>query len=818
MNQKEKAATGAGSGQKTLAGTLGKQIEYIDFTNKCQAIVLQAVQMADKGLSVLPVEPKLKKPLEAWKHLQNTPLTPHQLSEKKLQGIALICGKVSNHLEAIDFDGKGIWFEPWEKLVEAEAPGLTKKLLRQNTQSGGDHIIYRCPGLEIPGNLKLASDKIPVDGPGEHEYQGKKYKAYQEAGQYFIYPCMIETRGEGGYFLVAPTPGYQNITGHSFFSIPEITPREREILFKAAKALNKRVEPAREPRHCSEPDDRPGDLYNAKNDIPRNLLEKHGWTRVRDNKLFEYWTRPGKDRGVSASVIDGKLFYVFSSNAAPFEPEQTYTPFQVLTLLEYGGDFEAAAKDLRGQGYYSQDYTVSTPPEKPAEKQAWTFAREILPRTSYPWDILPETIANSLNALARSCATDTAPLPGVALAMIAAAMGRKIAISPKVGWIEPVILWPIDIRDSGEGKTPPTWLLAKVLRRVQEQVHKTYQQKLKEWQDQPPKKRGKPPEPPRGYLVTDLTLEGLRTELEEHPTGGIIALLNEASTLISGQNQYKQKGTDREAWLTLHDGHPARVVRAGRTVFIAGARVQVVGGIQPEIFKRVFGGDEGQYLADGTVFRCLFTYSPADHHLLTADGWSDADRGPWENVLQAALEWADRADSTIRLTHEAQEIFFSWRNELDMQKTRLPREIKGFLPKSYGYALRLAAAIDCLHQFEQGQEPRPLLDTQGIERGIKAAMFYLGQAVDAIRLILGDELIIDPVQAKILEALEAGHKTATEIYTDVFHRNRTSKEIQEALNQLLEREQITETREGTPGRTKNIFSLGIKKVKKVKKP
>ncbi len=173
---------------------------------------------------------------------------------------------------------------------------------------------------------------------------------------------------------------------------------------------------------------------------------------------------------------------------------------------------------------------------------------------------------------------------------------------------------------------------------------------------------------------------------------------------------------------------------------------------------------------------------------------------------------------TIRLDQQAQQMFFDWRNGLDREKTRLPKEIRGFLPKAYGNALRLAAAIHCLHQFNQGQAPRPVLDAQGMERGIKAAMFYLGQSVDAIRLILGDDLIIDTIQARILEALKDGPKTTTELYTDVFHRSRTSKEIQEALNQLIESEQITETREETPGRTKTIYSLATKSTKRTLSP
>jgi DNA-binding PadR family transcriptional regulator len=310
-----------------------------------------------------------------------------------------------------------------------------------------------------------------------------------------------------------------------------------------------------------------------------------------------------------------------------------------------------------------------------------------------------------------------------------------------------------------------------------------------------------------------MTLEGLRAEMKDHPTGGIIAILNEASALINTQNQYKQKGTDRESLLKLHDGDDARVSRVAGSLLIRDARFQVMGGIQPSIFKKVFGGDEGQYIADGTIFRGLYTYDQVMHHPLTLESWDSAYREAWENTLKAAMQWADNVEQphTIRLDGEAQDLFLGWRNDLDRKKTSLPPGIRGFLPKTYGHALRLAAAIDLMHQFYEGSPPRRLLDAEGMQRGIDAAMFYLGQAVDAIRLILGDELTVDPVKARILEALQdRGEMTATDINNDVFQRNQSADKIQAALNELVEAGQVTATTEPTGGRVKTKYATNEK--------
>ena len=47
-------------------------------------------------------------------------------------------------------------------------------------------------------------------------------------------------------------------------------------------------------------------------------------------------------------------FYVFSSNAHPFEPDRAYSKFTAYTLLNFGArarDFHQAAVDLAAKGY-----------------------------------------------------------------------------------------------------------------------------------------------------------------------------------------------------------------------------------------------------------------------------------------------------------------------------------------------------------------------------------------------------------------------------------------------------------------------------------
>lgn len=298
-----------------------RQFQYSPKTSNGQETLEAAKRYLGAGLSIIPCDPESKKPTIGWKPYQESLIT--DASQFQWPGIAVICGKVSGNLECLDFDQRAAWFEDWARLVTDETPDLISKLLIQKTQSGGLHLVYRCTE-PIPGNQKLASD------------QGGK--------------CYIETRGTGGYFLAAPTTGY-SITQGDFLSLPIISASERAIFINSARALNQKApEPERIFYHYNNGDRRPGDLFNEQGQV-LPILEQYGWKQAGAKGSITHLTRPGKSRGISATLYDGKILHVFTSNGSPFEMEKSYYPFSVYALLKHGGDFEAAAKELAQEGY-----------------------------------------------------------------------------------------------------------------------------------------------------------------------------------------------------------------------------------------------------------------------------------------------------------------------------------------------------------------------------------------------------------------------------------------------------------------------------------
>ena len=186
----------------------------------------------EAGLNLLPVQTNGSKApaLKFWKFLQARRNTDKELVEffSNGNGIAAIGGKVSGNLEDFDFDDAAV-FSEWQQLVvEHLGPEFWDRLLIVQTPRPGFAVITRCEeGVEK--SQKLAWKPNPLYGqPGQAEFV-----------------CTIETKAEGGYFLLpgCPLPCHETrrpytIIQGSFDRIPKISAAEREVLLTCARSFD----------------------------------------------------------------------------------------------------------------------------------------------------------------------------------------------------------------------------------------------------------------------------------------------------------------------------------------------------------------------------------------------------------------------------------------------------------------------------------------------------------------------------------------------------------------------------------------------------
>jgi len=323
-----------------------------------------------------------KAPAITWKHWTTNPIPTSNINQwfpdNTQHGLAIITGTISDNLEMTEIEG-GHTHQLQTLLATANTNGtrplfdrITNGWLEQSP-SGGYHWIYRLKDTDVPGNQKLARTTNRE--------------------------VIAETRGQGGYFIAAPTNGTHHQTGNPWTRInggPEtiatITAEEREQFHHLFRTLNQEPTPQPTPAHNpARTPTRPGEWANGAKPGEHfetetswdTILTPHGWTRLRtDNQGTTYWLRPGKDphnpgtdsqSATTSHAEDRDRLYVFSTSTA-FEPETPYTKFGAWALLNHGGDHQAAARALAADGWGKEPTITLTsimPPTTSKDNTKW---------------------------------------------------------------------------------------------------------------------------------------------------------------------------------------------------------------------------------------------------------------------------------------------------------------------------------------------------------------------------------------------------------------------------------------------------------------
>jgi hypothetical protein len=136
--------------------------------------------------------------------------------------------------------------------------------------------------------------------------------------------------------------------------IPVLTREQRESLINIAKSFNEKIKVAAAPSVTKQEstyyDDNPFDHFNGSTEAESALLD-FAWADAGGNNHYRYFTRPGKDHGISASFNrHTRLFFIFTSGTI-LEPDRGYHPATILAQLRFAGDKRATYRWLVEQGY-----------------------------------------------------------------------------------------------------------------------------------------------------------------------------------------------------------------------------------------------------------------------------------------------------------------------------------------------------------------------------------------------------------------------------------------------------------------------------------
>jgi hypothetical protein len=315
-------------------------MNLIDFANELQS----------EGLNPLPLKDNKAPMLEAGHNFLYEPIDNIEKRFANAQKIGIACGLVSQFY-CIDFDAHNE-----ENISEIYNDFITvpfiTHLIKQGilscytTAGGGYHVYFR------------SKDKI----------NGQVFAKYSTGS------TMVELRGHGQYAACYPSAGYTHTSGNDYIKL-EYYEDDIDNLFDFIKSYNQHHSVSLPHKNTTDKKwaetwklTTPDGKYNLEcEEEAKDLLRGIGWqfckTRADGS---EYWTRPNKDikDGFSATFGHQKsMFYIFSEDGSsihPFKAKQSYSPFNIYTLIKHDNNWKEAKEALNVRYNMTNDDFWST--------------------------------------------------------------------------------------------------------------------------------------------------------------------------------------------------------------------------------------------------------------------------------------------------------------------------------------------------------------------------------------------------------------------------------------------------------------------------
>lgn len=737
---------------------------------------VEATRLDRAGLNVLPAIKAEKRPVGSWQTFR-TQRRAVDGAFDRCDAIAVVCGAVSGNVEVIDFDAQAVDFDDWCQRVaelDANAAQTLFSCVLETTQSGGKHLAYRCE-TPVDGSLKLTTRA--VDGAAK---------------------TTIETRGEGGIVIVAPTSGYAVVRG-DWTALPVVSAATRRVFLDAARSLSETPKeppktPNVAPRAIVDNGDSIADWMRTRGIIPR-LLSANGWRYVETRGDNEYWRRPGKNDGVSGTLNLEKLcFYVFSSNAAPLEPNRAYSALQLAATFEFNGDEKAAARhylderdattavsslpDIIVEPIGTATKTNAAPQSAaqgtkqaaakvdPVERRKEANRRRQDARAQreldetldpFPLETLPPTLRAFVESRVDALGCDAAPLALACLCVAGCLTGRRYSLAVPECDLDAVFpqISVLLVGDSGAGKSPITRRALEPLRKIDQEADESRPDKT----------------PFSNYLTTDATPQAFRDMLidnwNEGRRYGTLFHVAEASQTFDFDKSGKGAGTAYSILISCMEGATQKTARVNRGQTQASAVCcAILGEIQPGALYNAFERND-QAIAQGFIFRWAWAFVP-ERPLAVRERDEEQTKRQDEAAAkyEALLRWLDRENrvptakapfqvgpaqeestpdpargTTFGLTAAGLDAYRVFVERVNDEEERLKRAA-ALIPATYRrktnyFVLSLALGLHVFQQFDEDAERATGdVDAPTIEKAAKI-VYWLWDAFDQCIRISG---------------------------------------------------------------------------------
>ena len=516
-----------------------------------------------------------KVPNVSWKQQQTEKLTAEQFTTnfnlQTTKGFGIVTG--FEDLEVIDVDLKvfstaqeqrAFWDEFLQNLKD-NILDFDDKIAVYKTKNAGYHLLYK--SKRVQGNLKLA-----------------KLEGHKEA--------VIETRGVGGYVFAYPQ---NKVSKLDYFNLQYISDQDREVLMIFAKAYNyeepqPEIIESKTKKEYNGNNIPPWTDYNQKTDVwdlisddfhipPRGV--KHDFILVRRNG--------------SKNAFSGKIYknsgglYLFTTGTQ-YPSEKYLSPFTVLAIKKYNGDFTECARDLYKQGYGDRVEKKI----KEAEANLPLLEDFSFDNIEFPISIYPEPLQKYLMECFTKLDANLDYTGSALLWVTSVCVGNAFEIEVKKGWTENATVWISLVGKAGIGKTPSINKIIYPLEKLNMTEVKKYAKEMAKWQEYDAlgkKEKESVPEVDKPkktqFVANDITVEAL-VDLHQESDNSVGVFKDELAGWLKDMNKYRA-GSDLEFWLSAWSGKSVYLNRkTSANGFVDKPLIPVLGGIQPSILSNFY--------------------------------------------------------------------------------------------------------------------------------------------------------------------------------------------------------------------------------------
>jgi hypothetical protein len=327
---------------------------------------------------------------------------------------------------------------------------------------------------------------------------------------------------------------------------------------------------------------------------------------------------------------------------------------------------------------------------------------------SFPIQVFHKSIQDIMRAYHETLGYSYDYMGAAFLFATSLAIGNKLKLIVKKGWIEAAILWFCIVGKSGVGKTHPIAKFLEPFRDVDRENFDKYKEQLAEYnlkiQEVNKKAKGKDivkknnqelEKPQRKqFIVQDFTVESLCQALDINSVG-IGVYSDELTMWLDNMNRYTKSG-EEQFYLSTWSSREINVNRRSQPhIYIASPFINVIGSIQVDIMAVTLGKSRQK---SGFTNRFLFAYpQKIIRESFSELEISDLHVYTYNRYINDILKKRSTSEQLCPLSKDALQLFKGWRT---MNNDRINSEedgnLTGIWAKLEIYLLRLSLVFQVM--------------------------------------------------------------------------------------------------------------------------